>query len=703
MAFGNAGRLGVGQVKTAGSSWSPTTNDDWLADQLAVVVLALDNADLVDGETSLVTGVTIGSKAFTKAKEYTNAESGAATGATCSIWYAVNDTGATIPLGTTVSITLASSVTAKVITAQQFTYDTSKTIVVAGSATGESSAGGPSSLTVSGLSASDQVLGIRGIAQETNNSTILTETAGPPAWSRFIGTSQTGGGGGATNMGARAEFVATTGVTSLTSAPDNGISVDTASAMVVFKEQGASESHSGSFAESQAHSVSASGRKVGRASFAESQGQTLAVAGLKVGRASFAESQGHSVAASGTSLRRGSFAESHGHALVGAGLKIARSSAAETQGHALTVSGAQVFSDSFALSHGQSLSFSGTAASEAHSGAFDLQHGQSLVADGRKVADSGTFAETQAHDATLQGRKRAMDDFAESHGQTLSASGLRTVVSGSFAAGQGQQLDATGIKVGVDDFALSVSHDLVGDGLKIGMGDATLDVSADWASTGIKLGLGSFVETQGHSLVFSSVLQKVGQFAESVGHSLTVFTGWARRTGSFDESAGVSLVVEQGIKSATGVFAESLPHVSSFAGAAARFGQFVIAHAIDAATAGLRTLVSGAFAVEHAVASLFEGQGTDVYVPILDHGAIRADATVNEISIAISRGTEVSMQTILERAAGELARGDRETALRYRDAIDRAIARDGLPADTGGVIMARLRELRRDPLRVQRR
>ena len=199
MAWGSLNTLGSNQNKTAGTSIVFTTSAAAEAGNVVVVIVAKDNTQTTDGNTSEVSSITdsAGGNTWTKAREFCNGQGATAGGATVSVWYSKLTNA--IPSGGTITANLANSITAKAISAWEFSIAAGATISIAGTPQDLANDGAdPGSMTIGGLS-SREYLFIRGIAAETNSTTALTPTANFTAFSG----NQTSGDGAATNMAVR--------------------------------------------------------------------------------------------------------------------------------------------------------------------------------------------------------------------------------------------------------------------------------------------------------------------------------------------------------------------------------------------------------------------------------------------------------------------------------------------------------------------
>ena len=89
MAWTSLNTLGSNQNKTAGTSIVLTTCAAAEAGNVVVVIVAKDNTQTTDGNTSEVSSITdsAGGNTWAKAREFCNGQGGAASGATVSVWY----------------------------------------------------------------------------------------------------------------------------------------------------------------------------------------------------------------------------------------------------------------------------------------------------------------------------------------------------------------------------------------------------------------------------------------------------------------------------------------------------------------------------------------------------------------------------------------------------------------------------------------
>lgn len=209
------GTLASATNKTTQTTLSTTSTITAAAGQLIVLLVATDNENTTDGETSLHTAATIGGAGMSKAGEYTNTVGGAANdGVTVSVWYLIAP--AQIASGAAVVSTLNTGKDAKALQSYIFDLDSLYSVVVDGSATLSNDAADPGSLSATGTRAAPH-LWIRAIGLETDNGTAgtLTPTSG---WTTLGGTGTTGGAA-ATNVSVRGEFKIASGTASGASDP----------------------------------------------------------------------------------------------------------------------------------------------------------------------------------------------------------------------------------------------------------------------------------------------------------------------------------------------------------------------------------------------------------------------------------------------------------------------------------------------------
>src|SRR3990172_9754413 len=119
--WASVGTLGTATDKTAGSSIVLTTTAAAEAGNVVIVSVALDNNGSADGDNGECTSVSdsAGGNTWTKAREFQNAQGGAATGATVCVFYSkltnqINSSG-------TITANFGHSPTASAIGAWEFT------------------------------------------------------------------------------------------------------------------------------------------------------------------------------------------------------------------------------------------------------------------------------------------------------------------------------------------------------------------------------------------------------------------------------------------------------------------------------------------------------------------------------------------------------------------------------------------------------
>lgn len=224
--FAPTGLAATGQNKTTQTTVSATTNFAISAGQLIVILVATDNVDTTDLESSRHSTCTVNGEGATKAIEFTNGQGSADAGATISVWYLV--AGSNMAAASAVVGTLSEGKDAKAITLYAFDWNTAYSISVDGTATLANDAADPGSLTGTGT-LNVPHLWIRGIALEESNTTVgvMTPTSG---WTNIPGIGTTGGAA-ATNMSVRGEFKIATGTGSGASNP-TAVAADCASVVV---------------------------------------------------------------------------------------------------------------------------------------------------------------------------------------------------------------------------------------------------------------------------------------------------------------------------------------------------------------------------------------------------------------------------------------------------------------------------------------
>jgi hypothetical protein len=209
LAFASVGSIGSVQSKSANqSSLVLTTNATLNADNLGVLIVAVDNNATADGDEGAVSGVVDSAgNTWTKGHEYTYAELAAQAGATCSVWFK-RVTSELASSGTiTISFTNNTSRDASAATAWEFTAGAGTTISVEATnqLVGDTTVPGSLNATTSNI----ECLRVRGLALEnTAADTVLVVTDG--TWTKFTDNATTGGSA-ASNMGVCGEFKISTG------------------------------------------------------------------------------------------------------------------------------------------------------------------------------------------------------------------------------------------------------------------------------------------------------------------------------------------------------------------------------------------------------------------------------------------------------------------------------------------------------------
>lgn len=193
-----------GKSTAAGTTVTGTAGATAAVGNVIVAVVATDNTQTTDGNTSEVSSITDPrGNTWTKAREFCNGQGLANAGAVVAVFYCKVTTQ--IENADTITVTLANTHTAKAFTADLFTVN--GTISVAGTADLANDGADPGSMTISSL-ASKEYLFVRGIASESNTATALTPTS---SYTSF-GAEQIGDTGtSATSMACRGEWRILTG------------------------------------------------------------------------------------------------------------------------------------------------------------------------------------------------------------------------------------------------------------------------------------------------------------------------------------------------------------------------------------------------------------------------------------------------------------------------------------------------------------
>jgi hypothetical protein len=197
------------------------------AGNVIVLAIAKDNTNTTDGNFNEVTSVTdpTGQNTWTKAREFTNGQGGAAAGITVAVFFTV-----VVSPPSSATINFSAAITAKAASAWQFTIAAGSSVSVAAGTNLARDGTTEGSMTLSGL-ANREYLWFRGAAAEDNTSSSWSPTTGYTAITR-VGTS---GSGFASNATIAGEFIIFTG-TSQTSSPTNDTNSDRASVFLALQE-----------------------------------------------------------------------------------------------------------------------------------------------------------------------------------------------------------------------------------------------------------------------------------------------------------------------------------------------------------------------------------------------------------------------------------------------------------------------------------
>jgi hypothetical protein len=227
----------TGSSKTSGTTVATTVGSPSTgvaaAGDVIIVIVAKDNVQTTDGNTSEVTSVAdTPGNTYTKLREFCNGQAGAGAGAVVSLWYSVLT--AAINVGTTDAITanLSSAVTAKAISASKCTFGAGSTVSTAGvTADLADDAADPGSMSFGTSLGNVEHLFIRATALERPTGLTWTPTTNYTAAGFGAGTT---GGSAVTNMESQGEMRVLTG-TGDTSDP-TATAVDCASVYVALNE-----------------------------------------------------------------------------------------------------------------------------------------------------------------------------------------------------------------------------------------------------------------------------------------------------------------------------------------------------------------------------------------------------------------------------------------------------------------------------------
>lgn len=229
-AWAAAGGTCSAGVKAAGTSLACTvTTTNYSAGNVVFLVFGGDNTATVDGNDGLLTSVTDSqSNVWTVDRCFTNAQTGAATGATTCIAHSKLTT--TLVAGTDTITANFSSITAKGFVTKQFTIGAGNVVSIVGTPGDLANDGAdPGSITVGSLPSAEH-LWVRATALERATGGTWTVTAGFTT----CGCGGTTGNPAASNMDACGEFIIATATTESSDPTDTA--VDNASTFIAFDE-----------------------------------------------------------------------------------------------------------------------------------------------------------------------------------------------------------------------------------------------------------------------------------------------------------------------------------------------------------------------------------------------------------------------------------------------------------------------------------
>jgi len=197
-----------------------------------VALIAMDNLTTTDTNSNNVTSIVdTGGNTWTKAREWTNGNGTAATGATVAAFYCLVTVAMDSDGGDTITTNFSSAITSKAIKLWRFSVAAGSTFLVAGNATDVATdASTPPSMAISSLT-SGEYLFLRAEAAESNSATEWTVSS---SYTNIpVVKADTGTAG--TSMEVRGEFRILTG-TGSTSAPTLSGNVDRADIFLAIKE-----------------------------------------------------------------------------------------------------------------------------------------------------------------------------------------------------------------------------------------------------------------------------------------------------------------------------------------------------------------------------------------------------------------------------------------------------------------------------------
>jgi len=504
MAFSSLGTFASATHKTSASSFSFAPSAALNAGELGVLVIACDNLDATDGDFGVIAAVSDSAgNTWQKAAEFTNGQGGAAAGATVAIWYTV--AAATLPTTGSITITFRAPLVAKAVVGHRFAKAPDTTVRTAAAAGRADDGVDPGPISLAGL-ASRQYLFMRGIASESSSTTALTATTG---WTQ-IGQAVTTGGGSATNIAARGEYLIAT-ATSVTSDPTLFIA-DHASALVALYEE-AAPVFQGSASLSGAGVQSAAGLPVFIAQANQPGLGQLTGAGLYVAIAQ--------AAASGL-----------GH-LAGSAIAVAQAQGQLAGTGDLGAAGTPIAQGSANLAGQGSLSLATGVA-----GAALLEGLGSLGASAQAIAVAEANLTGAGHLAASTLPVLVAGATLPGSG-SLAASPLSAIVAGAVLAGQGSG-SATAQAVAVAEASFTGAGALAASALPVAVAAAAL------AGQGNASALAVLILQAGGWLPGLGDAQATGSAAEAVG-SLLVGQGSMQATGLQVLPASVTLVGEGGM------------------------------------------------------------------------------------------------------------------------------------------------------------
>ena len=235
MSWANFGSLGGAGNGVAATSISHTTSTyNVSVNQIILTCIVVDNTtSTTDGNpTNEVSSVndSTGGNTWIKIAEFTNGEGAA--GAGCTVAVFMTQPATQINVGSTITATLNSSVTAKGISSYLFSVAAGSTVAIAGAVQTLANDAAPvGSMAISGLT-SGEYLFVRAMASEAQNFGSFALTSG---FGHIFGGWGYDGGTDAASMKMQGEWDLAAG-TGSTSAPTGSRSVDWASVFFALQE-----------------------------------------------------------------------------------------------------------------------------------------------------------------------------------------------------------------------------------------------------------------------------------------------------------------------------------------------------------------------------------------------------------------------------------------------------------------------------------